>query len=111
VPAVQVSWSKFAAKCKARVSSCKVKATLVAQNPGDGPSTLQVNYLLSEDTNLSADDTLVRVVQVPSLAAGATTSLKLKTSLGASYGPKGRYLIAQAISDGGIHTAVYGPIR
>ena len=112
VPPVQASWSSFKSKCKASTGACKVKAKLLVQNPGAGPSTLQINYLLSDDTDPhDAEDTLVQVVRVPSLAAGAAITLKLKTTLAGAHAPRGKYLIAVAVSDGGTLSAPFGPLR
>lgn len=107
---VQISWSTFASKCKAS-GACKVKAKVFAQNPDDSPTTLQVNVLQSSDTDPGPDDALIRVVHIPILGAGATQTLKLKLPLAAGLAPKGKYLIAVAVSDGGTHSAVYGPLR
>ncbi len=112
VDPVRVSWSSFKSKCKASTGTCKVKAKLLVQNPGGGPSTLQINYLLSDDTDQhDAEDALVQVVHVPSLAAGRAMTLKLKTTLTGVHAPRGKYLIAVAVSDGGTLSAPFGPLR
>jgi hypothetical protein len=81
-------------------------------NPGGGTSTLQINYLLSDDADPhDGEDTLVQVVRLPSVAAGAQLKLRLKTTLAGADAPRGKYLIAVAVSDGGTLATPPVPLR
>lgn len=109
-PPVEVQWSSFRTKCKSS-GACKVKAKLVVSNPASVSDDAQLTIVLSDDTTHGANDAPVRSLAIPTLTAGTSRKVKLKTTLPATLVPKGKYLIAVATSDAGTHSAPYGPLR
>jgi len=97
VPDLAGNWQNAKQTCKTKrgVTTCTIKGNLNVVNQGRGTASACVaRFYLSDDTTFDASDVLLSEMTIPTLGAGATHLLRVKTLLPPGSSASGKFVIA-----------------